>query len=178
MKYITSFALLLIIALPLKAQFYTVRADALTVATGTIKTGVDISINQKWTLGADISYNPLKLKNFSINHAALTLNAKRWFYESFVGWYYGPHISLFTYDLKQKGDHYKGNSIAAGCTVGYQWVLSNRWSLYAEAGLGFMYLKYNRRQIHVPDEEHLTFKNVRKIILSPTIAGVGFSYLF
>ena len=46
---------------------------------------------------------------------------------------------------KNMEDHrYQGNLYGAGLSYGYQWVLSNRWSMEAVIGIGWAHLDHDK----------------------------------
>ena len=77
------------------------------------------------------------------------------------------------YDVTLKNKVYKGETAGAGLTYGYSFVLSNRWSLEATAGLGVMGVRQMNHDKN--DPEPTQPQTVWKV--APMKLGVSFVYI-
>ena len=160
------------------AQIFAVRADALAALTGTLHLGGEVSVADKWSVEASGYWNPVKSSSLSMNFHAVQLGGRYWFYESFVGHFLGQHLTYADYDLGSRTKRYKGNAYGLGVSYGYAWMLSKRWNIALEAGIGLFHTEDTRRDPTVSDWEDEYIYRYRRWTLAPTKLEVSFSYLF
>lgn len=160
------------------AQIFAVRADALAALTGTLHLGGEVSVADKWSVEASGYWNPVKSSSLSMNFHALQLGGRYWFYESFVGHFLGQHLTYVGYDLGSRTKRYKGNAYGLGVSYGYAWMLSKRWNIALEAGIGLFHTEDTRRDPTVSDWEDEYIYHNRRWTLAPTKLEVSFSYIF
>ena len=87
-----------------------------------------------------------------------------------------PH--LCHYDLGSRTRRYKGHAYGLGVSYGYAWMLSKRWNIALEAGVGLYRTKDTRRDPTVGDWEDEYIYHYRRWTLAPTKLEVSFSHLF
>nr|WP_288895515.1 DUF3575 domain-containing protein [uncultured Alistipes sp.] len=109
---------------------------------------------------------------------AVQLGGRYWFYESFVGHFLGQHLTYVGYDLGSRTKRYKGNAYGLGVSYGYAWMLSKRWNIALEAGIGLFHTEDTRRDPTVSDWEDEYIYHNRRWTLAPTKLEVSFSYIF
>lgn len=160
------------------AQFYTVRANGLAALTGTIEIGGDIALTDNWSLDATLFCNPINTPSFSANFYAVQIGAKHWFYENYVGHFLGQQLIYVNYHLGNLRNRYDGNAYGIGLSYGYAWILSTRWSVAVEAGIGLYYTRDTHRDPTVGDWDDEYIYHNRRLTLAPSRLGVTFSYLF
>ena len=101
-----------------------------------------------------------------------------WFYESFVGHFLGQHLTYVGYDLGSRTKRYKGHAYGLGVSYGYAWMLSKRWNIALEAGIGLFHTEDTRHDPTVSDWEDEYIYRYRRWTLAPTKLEVSFSYIF
>ena len=160
------------------AQIFAVRADALAALAGTLHLGTEVSVADKWTVEASGYWNPVKTPSLSMNFHAVQLGSRYWFYESFVGHFVGGQLSYVSYDLGNRTRRYDGRAYGIGISYGYAWMLSKRWFVTVEAGVGLYRTKDTRRDPTVGDWDDEYIYHYRRWTLAPSRLEVSFSYLF
>jgi len=160
------------------AQFFAVRADALAALTGTLHLGAEASVADQWTIEASGYWNPVRTSGLSMNFGAVQIGPCYWFYESFVGHFIGTQLSWVGYDLGRRTRCYDGNAYGVGFSYGYAWMLSKRWNVALEAGVGLFHTRDTRRDPTVSDWEDEYIYHTRRWTLLPSRLEVSFSYLF
>ena len=113
-----------------------------------------------------------------MNFHAVQLGGRYWFYESFVGHFLGQHLAYVGYDLGSRTKRYKGHAYGLGVSYGYAWMLSKRWNIALEAGIGLFHTEDTRRDPTVSDWEDEYIYHNRRWTLAPTKLEVSFSYIF
>ena len=101
-----------------------------------------------------------------------------WFYESFVGHFIGQHLTYAGYDLGSRTKRYKGHAYGFGVSYGYAWMLSKRWNVALEAGIGLFHTEDIRRDPTVSDWEDEYIYRYRRWTLAPSKMELSFSYIF
>ena len=160
------------------AQIFAVRANALAALTATLDLGAEVSIADKWTVEASGYWNPLRTENLSTCFHAVQLGGRYWLYESFVGHFVGAHLSYVGYDLGSRTRRYDGLAFGIGLSYGYSWMLSTRWNVAVETGIGLFRTRDTRRDPTVGDWDDEYIYHYRRWTLFPSRLGVSFSYLF
>ena len=84
----------------------------------------------------------------------------------------GPRLSL------RRTRRYDGNAYGVGLSYGYAWMLSKRWNVAVEAGIGLFHTRDTRRDPTVSDWEDEYIYHTRRWTLLPSRLEVSFSYLF
>lgn len=134
------------------AQKVAVKSNLLYDATSTINLGVEAGLSKKLTLDVSGNYNPWKFKdNAKIKHWLVQPELRYWLCERFNGHFFGLHAHYAEYNVGGikfisglKHNRYEGNLYGAGLSYGYQWLLSNRWSIEAVLGIGWAHLDYGK----------------------------------
>lgn len=161
-----------------KAQYCAVRTNVIGLATGTVNIGVDVSVADKWTVDLAAYWNPINTESFSCRLYAAQLGTKRWLYEAFVGHFIGSQLTYGNYLYGGSRRYYKGDMAGLGFSYGYAWLLSKRWNLTAEIGIGVFRMKDTRRDRIVPEYDPIYVQHFKRWAIGPTRAEISFSYLF
>ena len=146
--------------------------------SGTLNVGVETALTDNWSLELSGYWNPVNTASLSMNFHAVQLGGRYWFYESFVGHFLGQHLTYISYDLGSRTKRYKGHAYGLGVSYGYAWMLSKRWNIAVEAGVGLYRTKDTRRDPTVSDWEDEYIYRYRRWTLAPTKLEVSFSYIF
>ena len=141
------------------AQFFSAKVNALAALTGTVNVGLDAAVADKWTLDVSGYWNPINSDSFSCRLYAAQIGTKRWLYGG-------------------SRHYYKGNMAGLGFSYGYAWLLSKRWNITAEIGVGVFYMKDTRRDRTLPEYESIIIHHYKRWVVGPSRAEVSFNYLF
>lgn len=108
---------------------------------------------KKWSLDLSGNYNGWKFGDEArMKHWLVQPEARYWLCEKFNGHFFGLHAHYADYNVgglkflsKNMENHrYQGNLYGAGLSYGYQWLLSDRWSMEAVLGIGWAHLDYDK----------------------------------
>ena len=121
----------------------------------------EFSVGRKWTFDTqvgmnfffytkDVTSSRYKTKKFS--HWLVQPEARYWLCEKFNVHFFVLHAHYADYNVgglkflsKNMENHrYQGNLYGAGLSYGYQWLLSDRWSMEAVLGIGWAHLDYDK----------------------------------
>ncbi len=134
---------------------------------------LEFALGRKWTIDTQYGTNffvwtrDVKSPNYTTkkwSHWLLQSEARYWTCESFNGLFVGGHVfggemnvgkvNIPYFVLQNKKDamgefpmkkhRYEGWYVGAGVSVGYHYILSNRFSLEASIGAGYAFIHYNR----------------------------------
>lgn len=152
MKQILMIILFCASGLPLTAQHAGLKTNLLYDATATFNLGVEIGLGKSTSLDISGNYNPWDFPdNKRWKHWLIQPELRFWLCEKFNGSFWGLHAHTGQFNLNKldlsdnmKEHNYQGDFYGGGLSYGYQWILSNRWSLEAVIGAGFTHLKYNK----------------------------------
>ena len=86
--------------------------------------------------------------------------------------------SYVGYDLGSRTKRYKGHAYGLGVSYGYAWMLSKRWNIALEAGVGLYRTKDTWRDPTVSDWEDEYIYRYRRWTLAPSKMELSFSYIF
>lgn len=131
---------------------WALKTNLLSDATTTINLGTELKLGRKFTFDLPVSYNPWTFKNNAkFKHVLVQPEFRYWLCESFNGHFFGLHGHYAFYNvgnidfISALADYrYEGDLWGAGISYGYQWLLSNRWSLEATLGVGYARLRYDK----------------------------------
>lgn len=132
------------------AQIFAVRANALAACSATLNVGAEAALTDNWSLELSGSWNPVKAASLSMNFHA----------------------------VQRRTRCYKGHACGLGVSYGYAWMLSKRWNVALEAGVGLYRTKDTRRDPTVGDWDDEYIYHYRRWTLAPTKLEVSFSYIF
>lgn len=161
-----------------KAQFYSLRTNALQWAVATPNIGFSVELSRKFTFDVDVLVNPLKTPEFSMQGIALQEGFRYWFMEANIGTFLGIHLTEAVYNVGNKSNMYKGFLAGAGLSVGYSWLISKRWNVAVELGGSVLYMQDSRHPIGVPHTEDEIVVHSKRIVVAPTKCAVSFVYMF
>lgn len=128
---------------------------------------LELAMGRKWTLDTHVGMNFFlyttdptspKYKNTKWSHWMVQPEVRYWFCDVFNGWFVGAHLhgGLFNVGgidipfVLQNKDHimkdhrYEGGFYGAGASVGYQWILSDRFNIEASLGAGYARILYDK----------------------------------
>ena len=143
------------------SQKIAIKNNLMYDALKTPNLSFEFSVGWKWTFDTqvgmnfffytkDVTSSRYKTKKFS--HWLVQPEARYWLCEKFNGHFFGLHAHYADYNVgglkflsKNMENHrYQGNLYGAGLSYGYQWLLSDRWSMEAVLGIGWAHLDYDK----------------------------------
>lgn len=184
-RYTLLFILLLVSVLGLRAQTVAVKTNAVGWASASFNAGAEVRIANRWTGGINLSYNPWTFNdNRKWKHFYVSPEVRYWLCSTFAGHFFGVNLIYAHYNAgnvtfplgmnrQLRDERHQGDLGAVGLFYGYSWMLSPRWSLEAEIGLGYGYANYKRYDC----PKCGTYRGTAdKHMLMPTKAAVSIIY--
>lgn len=172
----------------INGQDVAIKSNLAADLTSTINLGTEIGLTPKTTLDLYANYNPWSLGNHKqFKHFLFQPEYRYWFCERFNRHFIGVHLHGAIYNAgKMKlpfglGDdnfrvnRYKGWLAGGGVSYGYHWILNRRWSLEANIGVGYAFLKYDKYRL-CEDCKELK-GNETKHYIGPTKAALTIIYM-
>lgn len=173
------------------AQKVAVKTNLLYGAyTQTPNISVELGLGRRSTLDIGGGYNPWNLNGSTENNKKLVhwlgnIEYRYWLRERFSGHFFGAHALGTQYNIAQKNTplifgkdsekyRFQGYGYGGGISYGYHRILSNRWSIEAQIGVGYARLHYDRYDCmkcgNKLDTESRNY-------FGPTKAGISLIYL-
>lgn len=156
MKRFLIIALLLSASVVASAQIFALKTDLVKWGTASINLEPEVRVGKKSTLSLGLSYNPWTYKsNKKWKHILVQPEYRYWTCHPFGGHFLAVHPTYAHFNAGNvksgfglwkglKDYRYQGNLYGAGVGYGYHWVLSPRWSIEVQVGVGVAYMKYNK----------------------------------
>ena len=159
--------------------------------TYTPNLSVELGLGPRTTLDVGAGYNPWNLNGSDTNNKKLVhllgeIEYRYWLCEKFNGHFFGVHALGAKYNISghelpllfgkgSKDFRYEGWAIGAGISYGYQFILSQRWNLEANIGIGYAYLDYDRYDCQKCGTQ---IDSAQRDYFGPTKAGISLVYTF
>lgn len=174
----------------MNSQNIGIKTNALYWTTATANIGVEFITARKWSLEVTGGYNPWDFGNNQkmIKHWVAQSEIRYWLCEAFEGHFFGLHaqggefnisginLPSFVFGSNSNNYRFQGFFVGLGVSYGYQWILSNRWSLEANIGFGYNYLNYEK--FYLDECGSLVGKFTPSPgYFGPTKLGVSFIYI-
>ncbi|WP_368666933.1 DUF3575 domain-containing protein [Dysgonomonas sp. 511] len=178
-KIILTYALMIVLCLcasRAQAQFYSVGTNVPALGTATINAEISMTLDRKWSLHLPVYYNPFvfgnnkKLQNFT-----LAPGVRYWLLESYVHAFIGTNAIGSKYHFTWKDSRYQGQAYGLGISVGYAWLLSPRWNIELEAGIGLVWADYTKYDCEECEKKQGDYTRWEP---APNKLGVSLVYLF
>jgi len=118
--------------------------------------GVELKVNKRLSLAMDAHYNWYKSgQSKRLRHWIISPELRYWLCNPLSGHFFGVHALGGEFNIgdvklpllmfpETDDNRYEGYTIGAGISYGYHKILSPRWGLEMNIGLGFMHSKYER----------------------------------
>lgn len=153
-------------------------------ATGSVNLGIEFGLARQWSLDISTGLNIwTDNERHKFKHFIIQPEARYWFCQRLSGSFIGLHAHYGKFNVgglpgmfsdNMQNNRYEGWLAGTGVGYGYHWLLSNHWSLEAEIGLGYTYLKYNKFPcIHCGSK----IKASDRHFIGPTKAAVSLIYI-
>lgn len=160
-----------------------IKSNLLYDITSTLSAGIEIGLNEKFTLDIPLSVNPWKFSDDRYwKHFLVQPELRYWKDHRPSGHFFGAHLHYGTYNVSRlpgfvfsdymTSHRFDGWLAGAGVSYGYRWPLSERLSLEATLGFGYAYIDYNKFQ--TATDEKMSFGTYH--YFGPTRAGVTLSF--
>ena len=128
-----------------RAQFYSLGTNIPALGTTTLNAEVSMTLDRKWSLHLPVYYNPFVFKdNKKIQNITVLPGVRHWLLESYVNGFIGVNAIGSKYHFTWKDYRYEGLAFGAGISAGYAWLLSARWNLELEGGIGLVWADYTK----------------------------------
>lgn len=159
------------------AQIFSVKGNVLSTLALSPEAGLECAVAPRWTMEAAVMVNPVRGRNFSMGFTSFSVNARWWKYKAFTGHFAGINALGGTFSMG-RGSVEKGWYTALGASYGYAWMLSPRVNISLEGGIGIYYIHSLRRKRDSGEYDPECIHHLRKVMILPSRASVGISYLF
>lgn len=165
---------------------FALKTNLLYDATTTFNLGFEAKLAEKYSLDLSVNYNPWTFSdNKKLKHVLVQPELRYWLFEPFYGHFFGAHLLYSHYNVgniklplgifSELQDHrYQGDAYGLGVSYGYQWLLSNRWSIEASFGFGYVYTDYKKYNC---DNCGSHIANGSNHYFGPTKLGVSLIYI-
>lgn len=172
-----------------QAQTFALKTDLLKWGTASLNIEPEVKVGKRSTLALGISWNPWTFKesekNMKWKHLLVQPEYRYWFCNAFEGHFLGIHPFYARFNAGNVNlpfgiwsgldDYrYQGNLFGAGIGYGYQWILSKRWSMETELGLGFGYVDADH---YACEKCGLKLDETKKFTFMPTKISLSFIYI-
>lgn len=169
----------------LSAQTAAIKTNALYWATTTPNIDAEIKLAPKWSAELSVGYNPFNFaNNKKIKHIAIQPEVRYWFCNTFAGQFVGAHLLYSHYNAggwhlpfniwsDMRKHRFQGDLGGIGVAYGYNLMLSRRFSLEFELGLGLMVTRYKEYECRNCGSYMGTHT---RAFFSPTKAAINFVY--
>lgn len=138
------------------SQKVVLKNNLLYDATLTPNLGIEVRLDDKWTAGLNVGYQPWPFsdaKERKLRHLLIAPEVRYWLCNVFSGWFVGANAFYTHYNISKikfpfgmypsvENRRKQGDAFAAGIFGGRSWILSPHWSIEAEAGIDVGYTKY------------------------------------
>lgn len=145
------------------AQFFSAKVNALAALTATVNVGV--VAGRRRTSGRStfrlLESHKLRFVQL-VGYMARRSGTKRWLLRAFVGHFIGGQLTYGNYLYGGSRRYYKGGMAGLGFSYGYAWLLSKRWNVTAEIGIGVFYMKDTRRDRIPPEYESIFIHHYKR----------------
>lgn len=174
------------------AQKAVLKTNLLSDLTATANLGVEFGLSPKWTMDVSASLNAWTFSdNKKWKRLMLQPEVRYWMCQRFNGSFWGAHLLGGIYNIgnvdadfkflgtdfgQLKDYRYEGWMVGAGISYGYHWMLSRRWSLEAEIGIGYIYTQADKFECPECGEKIESKKPHH--YFGPTKAAVNLVYVF
>jgi hypothetical protein len=137
---------------------------------------VSMALNRNVSLHLPVYYNPFVFKdNKKIQQFTIFPGLRYWLLESYVDGFAGINAIASSYHITWKDYRYEGDAYGFGISAGYAWLLSPRWNLELEGGIGLVKANYTKSECYKCGKK-ISEENEWKAI--PNKVALSLIYLF
>ena len=135
---------------------FALKTNVLHDATASFNIAAEYAMVPKWTIQLEGSIRLFDAYNVTLNHYLIRPEVRRWFCESFNGWFLSAYMMGGKasvgrlWDLTTIYDRFpnlkdflmKDATVASlGVGGGYDWIISRHWNIECAMSLGYMFIK-------------------------------------
>lgn len=158
------------------AQKYGIKTNIIGLATGSFNIEASVALSSKWTLHFPFSWNPFNIgKNYKIQHLIGEPGARLWFWHNYTGYFIGIQAIAAVFNIGVNDYRYYGWATGAAVSGGYTFMLSRRWNLETEIGIGACWSEYDIYKRPKCGEYE---DSKRKLIVGPEKVSLAIMYIF
>lgn len=159
------------------AQQSALKTNTLYLATATPNAALEFALSPKTTFAVEAGMNPWTFSDEKkLKHWLVQPELRFWNCEAFNGSFWGVHALGGQFNAggiklplgvfpSLENNRYQGWAVGGGLTYGYQWMLSRRWNLELSAGVGYLYIDYEKYKCA---ECGMATKNASRHYIGPT----------
>lgn len=144
------------------ARGQAVKVNAPLLLAGTPNLGIEFTLNQQFTLNADVLWMPYMFKKHESVCRGLVGSVDfryyvkpKYYYTNnlYDGFYIGPYLEAGNFNIGLwKGENkdsyrYRGWGISSGLSLGYKFFLSRRLRLDLNLGVGYAHIQYDKYKL-------------------------------
>lgn len=163
-----------------KAQNFALKTNMLYDVLSVPSLGCEVAVAKHFSAGIMCTYNPIKYGDKKWKNFSFQPELKYWFHRKYTGPFVGVNMitggfnvdNIHAYGLY--GKHRQGHFVGAGVSVGYNLILSNRFSMEFALGADYVHAKFEKyREGNSPYKEGDFTGNT----VLPTGTGVTLVYI-
>jgi len=147
-----SIVILLLFLAPIQssAQQMALKTNLLYDVLLTPSLGGEIKLGKNWTASLMCTYNPIKYGDHKWKNFSFQPEGRYWFHRAFTGPFVGVNFLWGGFNIDRMhigglyGKHRQGPIVGGGITVGYQHILSDRWSMEFVLGWDYVHATYDQ----------------------------------
>lgn len=175
LKYILC-SIVILLSLSGRAQFYSLGANIPALGTATVNAELSMTLGRKWSLHLPVYYNPFVFRdNKKFQNFTLMPGVRYWLLESYVNGFAGVNAIGSKYHITWKDSRYEGQAFGMGISAGYAWLLSPRWNLEIEGGIGLVWTDYTEYECEECGRKKGEYT---RWVAVPNKLAISFIYLF
>ncbi len=160
-------------------RFGAIKTNAIPWCGGIMNVTAEFQISEKISVEIPLWYAPwFQTERHALRVAALQPGMRWWLGTSGDGHFFGPHLSVAWYNLKNGDFRYQDRgrpAIGGGITYGYSLRLRDNWNLEFSIGAGWLSLRYDRFH-NVSNGAHIDLRQTSYFGIDH--AGISISYHF
>lgn len=160
-----------------RAQTWAVKTNLLTDALLIPTLGAEYALNDRNTISLTATYMPFAVGDKKWKNWSLQPEFRFWRDEPYAGWFVGVNVIGGAFNINNVhvgglyGKQRQGKMFGAGVSAGYQFVLSDYWSLELTLGVDALYCNYERILDRTIEGRYNSFT------VLPIGTGISFVYI-
>lgn len=191
LKKYACFLVFLFSAALLSGQNFVLKTDLPGWVTASVNIEPEVRLAARHTLALGVSYNGWdmnKRNNMKWRHIFVQPEYRYWFCSAFNGHFISAHAAYMHYNIgglrnnmnigfarKLAERRYQGDFVSLGAGYGYHWMITDRFSIEAELGIGVGWTAADAYHCETCGDYIETIKN--KCFFTPTKLSVSFIWV-
>lgn len=190
LKHICLLCILVIVPSVLSGQNFALKTDIPGWATASLNIEPEVRLAPRHTLALGVSYNAWDMNrrtNMKWRHIFVQPEYRYWTCSAFNGHFIAAHVAYMHYNIgglannlnigfaRKLGERrYQGDFVSVGVGYGYHWIITNRFSIEAELGLGVAWTAADAHSCEVCGDY---IESVNRWFFTPTKFSVSLVWL-